>query len=127
MRDGRTIIAVLVVPLVLYPGLMLFMGSIESANKKEESSLRVRVGVVGESQLPALHQRLASMEGLETVPLDRVPESMESAGVDAVLAIPPSMSRSIASGESVKVELLYRDADHKSSAADERMQPVLDE
>jgi len=47
MRDGRTIIAVLVVPLVLYPGLMLFMGSIEAANKKEESSLRIRVGVVG--------------------------------------------------------------------------------
>src|SRR5689334_25146307 len=95
LRDGRTIIAVFVVPLVLYPGLMLFMGSIESANKKEESSLRVRVGVVGEAQLPALPQRLASLEGVETVALDRAPESLEKAGVDAVLVIPPGMSQSI--------------------------------
>ena len=127
LRDGRTIIAVFVVPLVLYPGLMLFMGSIEAANKKEEGALRVRVGVVGESQLPALHQRLASLEGVETVALDRAPDSMEQAGVDAVLVIPPGLSQSVASGDSVKVELLYKDADHKSSAADERMEPILDD
>ena len=127
MRDGRTIIAVLVVPLVLYPGLMLFMGSIESANKKEEQALQVRVGVVGEMQLPALTEHLRGVEGVTAVALDRVPQSLESAGVDAVLVIPPSVGASIAAGDSVKVELLYKDADHKSSAADERMKPVLDE
>jgi sodium transport system permease protein len=127
LRDGRTIIAVFVVPLVLYPGLMLFMGSIESANKKEESALRVRVGVVGEAQLPGLHQRLTTLPDVETVALDRAPASLEKAGVDAVLVIPPGMSQSITSGDSVKVELLYKDADHKSSAADERMQPVLED
>ncbi len=127
MRDGRTIIAVFVVPFVLYPGLMLFMGSIEAANRKEASALQVRVGVVGEAQLPGLHDRLHALEGVSTVPLVSAPESMESAGVDAVLVVPPLVSQSITSGDSVKVELLYKDADHKSSAADERMQPVLDE
>ena len=127
MRDGRTIIAVFVVPLVLYPGLMLFMGSIEAANKKEESALRVRVGIVGEAQLPALRERVAALEGVSTVQLDRVPQSMESAGVDAVLAIPENVASSVATGDSVKVELLYKDADHKSSAADERMKPILEE
>jgi len=127
MRDGRTVIAVLVVPLVLYPGLMLFMGSIEAANKKEEQALRVRVGVVGEAQLPGLPERLRSLEGVSTVPLDKAPRSMESAGVDAVLLIPSALAGLVAKGDSAKVELLYKDADHKSSAADQRMQPVLDE
>ncbi len=127
MRDGRTIIAVFVVPLVLYPGLMLFMGSIEAANKKEEGALRVRVGVVGEAQLPGLHQRMATLQGVSTVLLPAAPSSMESAGVDAVLVLPAGLAASVAKGDSVKVELLYKDADHKSSAADERMQPVLDE
>src|SRR5258706_7848553 len=127
LRDGRTIIAVFVVPLVLYPGLMLLMGSIESSNKKEEGALRVRVGVVGEAQLPGLPKALQSVQGITAVTLDRTPSSMESAGVDAVLVIPPGLARSVASGDSVKVELLYKDADHKSSAADERMQPILDD
>jgi sodium transport system permease protein len=127
LRDGRTIIAVFVVPLVLYPGLMLFMGSIEAANKKEESSLRVRVGIVGEAQLPGLSRSMGTLEGVSTVPLEAAPKSMESAGVDAVLVLPAAMAASVARGDSVKVELLYKDADHKSSAADERMQPVLEE
>jgi len=127
MRDGRTIIAVFVVPLVLYPGLMLFMGWIESQNKKEERALRVRVGIVREAELPTLRPRLESLEGVSTVALDRAPASMEAAGVDAVLVLPPAIEQSIARGDSVKVELLYKDADHKSSAADERMKPVLDD
>jgi sodium transport system permease protein len=127
MRDGRTIIAVFVVPLVLYPGLMLLMGWIESANKKEEQALRVRVGIVGEAQLPTLRERLQSLEGVSAVPLDRAPASMEAAGVDAVLIIPAAIEGSIARGDSVKVELLYKDADHKSSAAYQRMKPILDD
>ena len=119
MRDGRTIIAVFVVPFILYPGLMLFMGWIESANKKEESALHVRVGIVGEAQLPALRERLQSLEGVHAVPLESAPASMEAAGVDAVLVLPPALRQSITSGDSVKVELLYKDADHKSAAAHE--------
>jgi len=127
MRDGRTIIAVFVVPFILYPGLMLFMGWIESQNKRDESALQVRVGIVGEAELPAVRQRLQQVAGVSTVPLDRAPASMEDAGVDAVLVIPPVLRQSIARGDSVKVELLYKDADHKSSAAEVRMRPVLDD
>jgi len=127
LRDGRTIVAVFVVPFVLYPGLMLFMGWIESQNKKEESSLRVRVGIVGEAELPQAAERMRATPGVEVVPLTRVPDSMEQAGVDAVLTVPSAVRASIARGDSVKVELLYRDADHKSSAADGKMKPVLDD
>jgi sodium transport system permease protein len=127
LRDGRTIIAVFVVPLVLYPGLMLFMGWIEAQNTKEEKALRVTVGVVGEAQLPTLRERLKSLEGVSTVPLESTPASMEAAKVDAVLVLPPAIEQSITRGDSVKVELLYKDADHKSSAAADRTEPILDD
>ncbi len=127
LRDGRTIIAVFVVPLVLYPGLMLFMGSIESANQKEKSELKVRVGIVGEAQVPMLQQRFESLEGVSTVSLPAPPVTMEAAGVDAVLIFPPGIAESIARGDSAKVALIYKDADRKSSSAAERMKPVLDD
>jgi len=127
LRDSRTIIAVFVVPLVLYPGIMLLMGWIESQNKKDEGAMQVRVGLVGEAQLPGLVPALKSMEGVTTVSLDRVPPNLESAGVDAVLSIPSGIAQSIPRGDSVKVELLYKDADHKSSAAEKKLRPALDE
>ena len=127
MRDGRSVIAVFVIPFILYPGLMLFMGWIESQNKKDESALHVRVGVVGEAQLPMLRERLGRVEGVEVTSLPTVPESMDGAGLDAVLVLPPGLNEAIARGDSVKVELLYKDAEHQSSAAEERMRPVMDD
>lgn len=127
LRDGRTIIAVFVVPFILYPGIMLFMGWIESQNKKDESELRVRVGVVGEVQLSMIRERLLHVEGVEPVSLEESPGSLEQAGVDALLVLPPGLEESIARGDSVRVELLYKDADHRSSAAEERLRPVLDD
>jgi sodium transport system permease protein len=127
LRDGRTIIAVFVVPLVLYPGLMLFMGSIESANQKEKSELKVRVGIVGGHQISTLQKRFESLEGVSTVSLPAPPVTMEAAGVDAVLIFPPGIAESIARGDSAKVALIYKDADRKSSSAAERMKPVLDD
>jgi len=77
MRDGRTIIAVFVVPFILYPGLMLFMGWTNPRTRRGRR-LQVSVGVVGEAQLPGLTPALKALEGVTTVPLDRVPPSLEA-------------------------------------------------
>ena len=127
LRDGRSIIAVFVVPFILYPGVMLLMGYIESQNEREESALQVRVGVVGEAQLPMLEERLSRVPGVSTKRLSSAPGSIHEAGVDAVLLLPEGLNESIARGDSVKVELLYKDADNRSSAAERRLRPVLDD
>jgi len=74
-------------------GLMLFMGSIEAANKKEEQALRSAWASSERRSFPDCPNACASLEGVSTVPLDKAARSMESAGVDAVLLIPSALAR----------------------------------
>jgi sodium transport system permease protein len=61
------------------------------------------------------------------VPLAAVPESMEKVDVNAVLVVPAGIQEMIARGDSARVELLYKEADNKSSSAAEKIEPVLDQ
>jgi len=94
---------------------MLFMGWIESQNKKEEGALQVSVGVVGEAQLPA-SRGTEGARGRHDVPLIACRRaSRPRRGCGALHSA--GIAQAIPRGDSVKVELLYKDADHKSSAA----------
>lgn len=127
LRDGRSIFAIFIFPFILYPAMLGFMSWIQSRNNAEEQALAVRIGIVGSAQIPGVADTLAAQPGVTVVPLAAAPASLEAAGVDAALVIPDGIEATIARGDSAKVELIYKEADHASSAAAERVGPVLDQ
>lgn len=126
LRDGRSLFAIFVLPFLLYPAMVLFMGWMQSRNEQEAKVIPVRIGVVGGAQLPFLAESLATRPSVTVVPLAAVPDSLEGAGVDAVYVIPQDAHGRLARGDSVKVELLYKDAENRSSAAADRVKPLMD-
>jgi len=127
LRDGRTIFAIFVFPFLLYPAMLMLLSWIESKNDQEAKLLAVRVGIVGEAEIPGLRDWVAAVPGVTPVTLDRAPERLEDADVDAAFVVPAGVEALIARGDSVKVELLYMDADNRSSAAVLRVRPILDD
>jgi len=127
LRDGRSIFAIFVFPFLLYPAMLLFISWMHMKEAEEAKALEVRVGVVGGATLPFLADSLAAISGVTPVPLDAPPASMEKAGVNAVLVVPSGILESIARGDSARVQLLYKEADNKSSAAAGRVEPILDQ
>ncbi len=127
LRDGRSIFAIFVFPFLLYPAMLLFTVWMQGKDNEEAKALQVRVGVVGAAALPFVTDSLAAVPGVTPVALTTVPESMEAAGVNAVLVIPEGVHEAIARGDSVRVELLYKEADNTSDAAARRVRPVLDQ
>jgi sodium transport system permease protein len=126
-RDGRSNCAIFIFPFLLYPAMLLLMSWIQAKNDEEAQAFTVRVGIVGEAQLPAAAERVGKTEGVIAVPLESEPTTFEAADVQALLVIPADLGDRIARGDSVKVELRYKDADNKSSEAAHRLRPVLDE
>jgi sodium transport system permease protein len=126
IRDGRSIFAIFIFPFILYPAMLGFMSWIQSRNNAEEQAAAVRVGIVGQAEIPGSADSLAALPGVTVVPLSAAPATLEAAGVDAAVVIPADLQAAIARGDSARVELIYKEADHASSAASERVAPVLD-
>jgi sodium transport system permease protein len=127
LRDGRSVFAIFVFPFILYPAMMGFMSWIQSNNAEEARALTLRIGMVGEAQIPGLADSLRAVPGIEAVSLPAVPERFESATVDAVLDVPAGIATQVAAGDSAKVQLIYKESDNRSSQAAERLEPVLDQ
>lgn len=127
LRDGRTIFAIFVFPFLLYPALIMLMGYIQAKNDEEAKTFSVQVGVVGAAQLPIAEEKIGAIEGVTVVPMKSEPASYDDANVQALLVIPPDLRGLIARGDSVKVELRYKDADNKSSETAKRLKPALDD
>ncbi len=127
LRDGRSVFAIFVFPFILYPAMIGFMSFIQSKNAEEARGLSLRVGMVGEAQIPGLADSMRAVPGVEAVHLAAVPTRLEDANVDAALLVPEGIVDQVGRGEPAKVELLYKEADNRSSQAAERLQPVLDQ
>jgi sodium transport system permease protein len=125
LRDGRSVFAIFVFPFLLYPAMLFFMSWIQSKESEEARALQVRVGMVGEAALPFLADSLAAISGVTPVSLPSVPDDLEKAEVDAVFYVPPGIHEALARGDSVRVELIYKDTENRSSAASQRVDPVL--
>ena len=126
LRDGRSIFAIFVFPFLLYPAMLFFISWMHVKEAEEAKTLEVRVGVVGGAELPFLADSLAAIPGVTAVPLAAVPASMDSAGVNAVLVVPAGIHELLARGDSARVELLYKEADNKSSAAETKLERILE-
>jgi sodium transport system permease protein len=127
LRDGRSIFAIFVIPFLLYPAVFLLVSWMQMKENEEAKALEVRVGLVGGAALPFLADSLAAIPGVIPVPLEAAPASLDNAGVNAVLVVPPGILESIARGDSARVQLLYKEADNRSSAAAGRVEPILDQ
>lgn len=126
LRDGRSIFAIFIFPFIMYPAMLFFTSWMANKDDQAEKLQQVRIGVVGASAVPFVMDSLAAMPGVTPVALAAAPASMEEAGVNAVLVIPEGIHESLARGDSARVELLYKRADNTSSAAADRVEPVLD-
>ena len=127
LRDGRSVFAIFIFPFILYPAMMGFMSWIQSRNAEDAKALSLRIGIVGDAQIPGLADSLRAVPGVLAVPLAAAPDRLDQAGVDAAIVIPPGVAERVARGDSAKVELLYKEADNRSSQAADRLEPVLDQ
>ncbi len=137
LRDRRTVMLIIVLPLLLYP-LFGFAGFVLASGYIKQQTT---VGLVGQSG-PGLPPLLAEggesfAEGLVSTKSEGGPvvvkmlteadavESLSGKSVDVVAVIPDGFAEAVQRGEKPKIELHIRDGDEKSKLAGKRLQGVL--
>jgi sodium transport system permease protein len=116
LRDRRTLFVTLVLPMLLYPALMIGLGT---ATARQQGKLREQVqryAVAG--KVPAaLREALAGARGLEEAPASSPEEDLRAGRIHLVLRAAPGFEEALASGGSARLELLHDSASEPSAEA----------
>ena len=126
-RDRRTLILTILLPVLLYPGMLLLMGAIIAAGTHRLKNEPLTIGVVG----PATAALLAR----KPVPPKTTYEPRERADAEtllrdqklaAVVQAPPDAEEKLAAGQQVVVTVLYTKRFDRSVEGLDRVRPVLE-
>ncbi|HKL88027.1 MAG TPA: ABC transporter permease [Salinibacter sp.] len=131
IRDRRTLVAMVLVPLVLFPllfvgGTWLAQSQMEEAEKK---SLTVAVlGEEGQDTAAPLRQSLASASNIDIapdVPVDTARARIQDGAWDAAFVFADSFHQQVQAKRAGTVELIY-ETDDDSEVMLSRLRPLLD-
>ena len=132
LRDRRTLVAMVLVPLVLFPVLMIG-GSWLAQSQMEEAAketLTVAVlGAEGQQTTSSFQHRLASapnVEVVQDVPVDTARAQIQDGEMDAAIVFSASFQQQVGAKRAGTVDLIY-ESDDDSEVMLDRLKPLLDQ
>lgn len=123
LRDRKTIVLTLLLPLLLYPGLMLLVTQIAMTQQAALEAVPSNVAIIGDiSSAPA--QALRDAELLRVIELDAPVADPLAIGADAIVTLTPQLD---ANGTTLawNTGVQYRSVIETSQQAADRVQAVL--
>ena len=108
-RDRRTIIGVVVGPLLITPGLFALLGMVTSGQAKKAQTQRYEVGVVGTAVAPGVSEALRGLPNLRLRSVERseTERLIRERVLRAALVVPPDADARLRAARAVPVEILH--------------------
>lgn len=125
LRDRKTIIVMVVLPLVLYP--MIFLG-LSQATMMQQSSIegqQMTLGVAGAPLPPELEGRLEALEHTEIRRVEDPQLAIASGEVLAALEARDGTIAALARGDQATLDILFDGSDDHSREAERRLKSAL--
>ena len=127
IRDRRTIIAMIIVPLVFYPLLFAGIGYFSKLGSIKSEEVNSKIIIDGAEFAPQLVKSLRDYEKIEILTIeDNSPVKLQNSDIQAILVIPPDFKYKIEQEEPNKLILKYDDTEAKSRIARQRIDQVIE-
>lgn len=127
LRDRRTLIMMLLVPILLFPVLISISVKMTSSQVKKAESKVLRVGLLTNENATLLRDSLLARSDLEVsegVSFERARELVRSDSLDAALVVDEAFDARIATNRPGTVQLLHKSSEDYS-AAQRRLRDLL--
>jgi sodium transport system permease protein len=122
LRDRRTLISMIVVPVLLMPLLLLGMGLITAKTMRKVQQEIPRVMVLGGQDSPRLTARLKALKTISvTAPSDDFTNRISDKQIQAAVDVPPGFDAALAGGEPTAVSIYIYEGEMKSMFAAEHL------
>ena len=123
LRDTRTLISTIAVPLLLMPLLTIGLGVVTVRQVGQAREEIPKVMVLGGEDSPNLRAELAKLEGVQIVPQEPdYAEEISSKQIRAAVEIPAGFDAKLAAGEPMSVKIYMYEGELKSGFGADRMQ-----
>ncbi len=128
LRDRRTIIAMVVMPLVLFPLLFVATTWIAGSQNEQARERTLRVALVHSEQAAGLADQLASAPRIEPVDglsADSARARLQREDLDAAFVVDPAFRAQVDSLRSGAIDFVYKSGDN-TNILRQRLQQILD-
>ncbi len=127
IRDRRTIISMIIVPILIFP-LLTFGFSALIAGIMEKSKQEIhKIAVVNKQAAPELFEMIATSNKVQVVESDSVEAAILRKDIRAALIIPVEFKQKMASSAIDSLPVLYDASETKSRFAADRIEDILNE
>lgn len=127
IRDKRTIIAMIIIPLIFYPLLFTGIGYFSRIGSIKSEEATSKIIIHGAEFAPQLVKNFQNREKIEILTTkDDPPSKLQNGDIQAVLVIPPDFKYKIEQGEPIKLILKYDTTEAKSRIAKQRINQVIE-
>lgn len=121
LRDRRTLISMILVPILLFPVLIFGMrGMVVTLIKKAEEK-PARVTILGQENAPSLTSQLSQNEKLSIVDLEDFRTAIQDKRIEAALVFSEDFEKKIEQEDSAQAIIYYDRAEIKSDIAMEKL------
>ena len=127
-RDRRTMLMMVVLPLLLVPVLLGTVMKIDSFQKEKASEKLVKIRFVGKEYAPELYQAFVSMDEvvmLDQVPLDSINLYLEENLLDAAITVQKNYQLKIDQNSQADIRIQYKGTD-SFNIAREKIKSLLE-
>ena len=121
LRDRRTLIIALLLPVVLMPLVTLGVPYLASRQRQQRETAASHIAVIGSAAAPDLVSAVAKQEHIELVSVSEAVQSLRRGTVDAVLEIPSGFGARLAVGDA-QVTVFFDESEPRSVLAYQRVQ-----
>lgn len=127
IRDKRTIIAMIIIPLIFYPLLFAGIGYFNKVGSMKSEEAASKIIIYGAEFAPQLVKHLQDYEKIEILVIeDDSPSKLQNGDIQAVLVIPSDYKEKIEQEEPNKLILKYDATEAKSRIAKQRIDQVIE-
>lgn len=132
LRDRRTMIFMLLVPVISMPLLMLGISKIAMSQARKIEDMASRIVVQNFGQLPQeLQDSLKSSKAFAMIEESAygatAMDSLKSGSFDLLLVVPPNFAAALEMESKTDLEIYYDKAEDRSSSANSKLRELLDD
>lgn len=128
IRDKRTIIAMIIIPLIFYPLLFIGIGYFNKVGSMKSEEAASKIIIYGAEFAPQLVNYLREYEKIEILIIeDDSPSKLQNGDIQAVLVIPSDYKDKVEQEEPNKLILKYDTTEAKSRIAQKRVNQIIEE